>query len=255
VLLPADDVGTGPPVLLLHAGVADRGMWAELLPSISAAGYRAIAVDLPGHGDAAAEPGRAPQSAVLDTMDALDVERAALIGNSFGGAVALRVAAVAPDRVTALALVSTPAPGVDPSAELEAAWEAEESALERGDVDGAVAAVVDTWTLPDAPPSLRGRIAEMQRRSIESQAGAADAPPLDDPLEPDSSVLSTLSIPALVAVGELDMPDVHLGAEALAQQLPQARLVVIPRAGHLAPLEQPEAFRQLVLDFLRSVAA
>jgi pimeloyl-ACP methyl ester carboxylesterase len=248
VLLPADDVGTGPPVVLLHAGVADRGMWAELLPSVAAAGYRAIAVDLPGHGDAA--PGHAPHSAVLDTMDALDVEHTALIGNSFGGAVALRVAAVAPDRVTALALVSAPAPGVDPSAELEAAWEAEESALERGDVEGAVAAVVDTWTLPDAPPGLRGRIAEMQRRSIEWQAGAGDAPPLDDPLEPDSSALSTLSIPALVAVGELDMPDFHLGAEALAQQLPQARLVVIPHAGHLAPLEQPEAFRQLVLDFL-----
>jgi pimeloyl-ACP methyl ester carboxylesterase len=76
-------------------------------------------------------------------MDALDIDRAALVGNSFGGAVALRVAVVAPERVAAMALVSTPAPGVEPSAELEAAWHAEESALARGDVASAVAAVVD----------------------------------------------------------------------------------------------------------------
>ena len=237
-------------MVLLHAGVADRRMWADLLPSIAAAGYRAIAVDLPGFGDAA-DPAYPPHTAVLDTMDTLDVERAALIGNSFGGAVAFRVAVAAPDRVAALALVSAPAPGVEPSAELEAVWEAEESALERGDLEGAVAAVVDAWTLPDAPPVLRDRIAEMQRRAFELQARAGDVTPADDPLEPDSSAVSTLNIPALVAVGEFDMRDFQVGAEVLAQELRQARLVVIPGAGHLAPLEQPEVFLQLVLDYLR----
>jgi pimeloyl-ACP methyl ester carboxylesterase len=247
--LPHDELGAGPAVVLLHAGVADRRMWADLLPSIAAAGYRVVAVDLPGFGDAT-DPGSTPHAAVLETMDALHIERAALIGNSFGGAVALRVAVAAPDRVSALALVSAPAPGVEPSAELEAAWEAEESALERGDVDGAVGAVVDAWTLPDAPRALRDRIAEMQRRALELQAAAGDPPPADDPLEPDSSALSTLNIPALIAVGELDMTDFQAGGEALARQLRQARLVVIPGAGHLAPLEQPEAFRQLIVEYL-----
>ncbi|UGS34958.1 alpha/beta fold hydrolase [Capillimicrobium parvum] len=249
-MLPHDDVGAGPPVVLLHAGVADRGMWADLLPAIAEAGYRAIAMDLPGHGDAPAV-GAAPHSAVLDTMDALDVDRAVLVGNSFGGAVALRVAAVAAQRVAALALISAPAPGVEPSAELEAAWEAEESAFARGDIAAAVAAVVDTWTLPDAPPALRDRIAAMQRRAFELAARADDVPPAEDPLEPDSSALSTLDIPTLVAVGELDMADFRVGAEALVQQLRGARLVVLPKAGHLAPLEQPDAFRVLLLDYLR----
>lgn len=227
-------------------------MWSELLPSIAAAGYRAIAVDLPGFGDAA-DPGYPPPwTAVLETMEALNVERAALIGSSFGGAVALRVAVVAPDRVTALALVSTPAPNLGPSAELQTAWQAEESALERGDLDGAVAAVVDAWTLPDAPPVLRDRIGEMQRRAFELQADAGDVAPADDPLAPDSSALSTLNLPALVCVGEFDMPDFRRGAEVLAQQLREARLVVIPRAGHLAPLEQPDLFRDLILDHLRA---
>ena len=116
--MPHDEVGAGPAVMLLHAGVADRRMWADLLPAVGAAGYRAVAVDLPGYGDAL-PTGDAPHSGVLDTMDALDIDRAALVGNSFGGAVALRVAVVAPERVAAMALVSTPAPGVEPSAELE----------------------------------------------------------------------------------------------------------------------------------------
>jgi pimeloyl-ACP methyl ester carboxylesterase len=250
MMLPTDDVGAGPPVVLLHAGVADRRMWADLLPSIAAAGHRAIAVDLPGYG-AATDPKPAPHAAVLETMDGLDAERATLVGNSFGADVALRVAAVAPDRVTAMVLVAALAPGVEPSGELEAAWEAEESALERGDVEDAVAAVVDAWTLPDASPILRDRIAEMQRRAFELQARAGDVASADDPLEPDSSALRTLDTPALVAVGELDKPDFHRGAEVLAQELRRARLVVIPEAGHLVPLEQPEAFRQLVLDHLR----
>jgi pimeloyl-ACP methyl ester carboxylesterase len=252
VVLPHDDVGSGPAVMLLHAGVADRRMWAELLPSIVAAGHRAIAVDLPGFGDAV-DRAYAPHAAVLDTLDALELERAALIGNSFGGAVALRVAAVAPDRVTAMVLVSAHAPNVDPSPELEAVWEAEESALERGGVDDAVAAVVDAWTLPDAPSSLRDLIAEMQRHTYELRAGGGEAMPGDDPLEPDSSVLSSLETPTLVAVGQLDMSDFHVSAGALAQQLPHARLMVIPRAGHLAPLEQPESFRQIVLDYLGEI--
>jgi pimeloyl-ACP methyl ester carboxylesterase len=249
VLLPCDDVGVGSAVVLLHAGVADRGMWAELLPELAAAGYRAIAVDLPGFGDAA-DPGYAPHMAVLDTMDALGVERAALVGNSFGGAVALRVAAVAPDRVTSMVLVSAPAPNIEPSPDLEAVWEAEESALERGDLDGAVAAVVEAWTLADAPSGVRDRVAVMQRHTYELPARGGEGMPDDDPLEPDSSALSTLAVPALVAVGELDMRDFQISAEALAQQLPEGRLVVIPGAGHLAPLEQPESFRQLVLDYL-----
>ena len=225
-------------------------MWADLLPALAAEGYRAIALDLPGHGDAPAA-GSAPHSDIIETMDALDVDRAVLVGNSFGGALALRVAVVAPERVAALALISTDAPGVEPSSELEAAWEAEESALERGDVEGAVAAVVDAWTLPDAPPAVRDRIAAIQRRGFELQANAGESPPLEDPLEPDSSALSTLDTPTLVAFGEFDMSDFRVGGEVLAQELRQSRLVVIPKAGHLAPLEEPDAFRELVLEYLR----
>ena len=251
MVLPHDELGDGPALVLLHAGVADRTMWAELLPPFAEAGHRVIAVDLPGYGEATGA-GYSPQAAVVETMDALGVDRAVLVGNSFGGAVALVVAVTAPERVAGLILVSAPAPGLEPSAELEAAWEAEESAYERGDVEGAVAAVVETWTLPEASPVLEERIAAMQRRAYEIDALAGDTPPLEDPLEDDPSLVSRIDVPCLVAVGELDMSDFREGAEVLSRELRGASHVVIPRAGHLAPLEEPEAFRDLVLEHLRT---
>ena len=76
-------------------------MWAEHLGQLADAGYRAIAVDLPGFGEAPVAEDEGEWTAVIETMDELGIERAALAGNSFGGAVALRVAVVAPQRVEA----------------------------------------------------------------------------------------------------------------------------------------------------------
>src|SRR5689334_13697710 len=114
-MLPYDEAGEGPAVVLLHAGVADRRMWRDQLEPIAAAGYHVIAPDLPGFGDAPVPPGeQAPGMDVLATIDAAGIDRAALVGCSFGGAVALRVAAVAPERVWALALISAPPPDLEP---------------------------------------------------------------------------------------------------------------------------------------------
>ena len=250
-VLPYDEAGSGPAVVLLHAGIADRTMWAEHLEPIAQAGYRPIAMDLSGFGEAAVAAGeQAPWIDVLATMDALQIHEASLVGNSFGGAVALRVAAVAPERVSALALVSAPGPGVDPSPELEAAWEAEESALARGDFEAAVDVVLQTWTLPDAPAELRERIATMQRRAYEQQADADEVSEAVDPIEGGPDVLTELTMPSLVVAGEQDKPDFRTGAELLAARLPNAHLEILENAGHLAPLETPEAFRHLLLRFL-----
>jgi pimeloyl-ACP methyl ester carboxylesterase len=248
MVLPHDEAGSGPAMLLLHAGVADRRMWSEHLAPLAAAGLRVVAVDLPGFGEAAVGPGeQAAWKDVVETMDALGIDRAVLVGNSFGGAVALRVAAVTPERVAALVLVSVDAPDLQPSPELEGAWEAEEDALARGDVDAAVAAVLATWTRPDAPPEVRDRVAAMQRRTYELQAAAPEVTAAPDPLEEDPTRVQGIDVPALVLSGEHDMADFRDGAEALARALPQARREVIPGAGHLAPLETPDAFRALVL--------
>ena len=250
MVLPHDEAGAGPVVVLLHAGVADRTMWSEHLGPLADAGHRAVAPDLPGFGEAPSPERAAEWSDVIETMDALEIPRAALVGNSFGGAVAYNVAAVAPDRVTALVLISAPPPDLEPSAELEAAWEAEEAALERGDIDAAVLAVLDAWTLPGASPELRDRVAAMQRRAFELQAAAEEPAEVPAPAEEDPDLLGRIDAPALVAAGEFDLPDLRLGAESLVGRRGNATGVVIPGAGPRAPLERPDQFDRLLLEFL-----
>jgi pimeloyl-ACP methyl ester carboxylesterase len=254
-VLPYTEAGSGEVVVLLHAGVADRTMWDEHLGRLADAGYRALALDLPGFGEAAIGPGpQAPWNDVLETLRELDVQRAALVGISFGAAVALRVAVIAPAAVSALVLISPPPVDLDPSDELRAAWDAERDAIDRGDIDAAVAAVVDAWTLPDAPAALRDRLAALQRQALELQMAAGDVEEAPDPLEGHPELLSRLTMRTLAAAGEHDMPDFKLGAEQLAAALPQAGLVTIEGAGHLAPLEVPAAFDDLLLEFLSDSA-
>jgi pimeloyl-ACP methyl ester carboxylesterase len=245
--LPHDLTGRGPAVVLVHAGVADRAMWSDQLEPIAREGFRVLAPDLPGFGDAPPVTGP-PFMDVLATMDARGIERATLVGNSFGGFIALCAAVTAPERVDGLVLVSAPPPRLVPSPALEAVWTAEGEALERGDVEGAVASVIDAWTMPDAPETLRGYIAASQRRTLMRDETPED---WEDPVEGDPEILRRLRVPALVTAGEHEFPDFVEGARWYAKILPDARHTIIPGAGHLAPLETPDAFRRLLLDFLR----
>jgi pimeloyl-ACP methyl ester carboxylesterase len=250
-VLPYDEQGSGPPVLLLHAGVGDRSMWSEHLGWLADSGHRAIAVDLPGFGEAIIADGpQAPWEDVLVTLRELGATEATLIGNSFGAAVALRVAVVAPVAVSGLVLISPPPLDAEPSPALSAAWDAETEALERGDVEAAVDAVIEAWLAPDAPAALRERVAKMQRRAIELQLAAPAADEAPDPVEQDPEAVGGLEMPVLAAWGEADMPDFATGATEIAGLVRHGRAEMIPGAGHLAPLEAPEAFRMLVLEFL-----
>ena len=139
-------------------------------------------------------------------MDGLGIERAAVVGNSFGCAVALRVAVAAPERVSALVLLSGRAPGAQPSRELAAAWQAEEEAIERGDVDAALQAVVDAWTLPGAPEDLRAKVAAWQRRAYDLQGFDEPPPDAPDPLDLDPGWPARLTMPVLLAAGEREFP-------------------------------------------------
>jgi 3-oxoadipate enol-lactonase len=152
-------------------------------------------------------------------------------------------------------LASAPAPDITPSNRLRAAWDAEETALEWGDVDGAVEAVLDAWLAPDAPAQLRERVGTMQRRAFERQA---DPPPVSDavdPLDEDPRLMQSLELPALCLAGHDDMPDFVTSAHRLSETLPRGSYQQqIDNARHLIPLEAPEAFRAALIDFLAGSA-
>jgi pimeloyl-ACP methyl ester carboxylesterase len=230
--------------------VSTRKMWDGHLEPLAAAGHRVVAVDLPGFGEAVVGPDSvAHWEDVVETMDALGIERGALVGSSFGGAVALRVAALHPGRVSSLHLFSAPSvPEPDPSPELLAVWEAEEGALEAGEIESAVGAAVSAWVRPAASDAVRDRVAAMQRHNYELHHAGEGGEFAPDLLEEDPSLLGAIACPALLAAGEEDMVDFKNAVRELAATLPEATTALIPECGHLAPLEAPEEFRRLVLQ-------
>ena len=156
------------PVVLLHAGIADRRMWDPLWPGLTAE-RDAIRLDLRGFGESAPAPAaRWTPSATCWRRS--DVPASTLVGASFGAGVAVELTLTAPERVASLLLAG---PGgsliAEVTPQLRAFWDAENAALEAGDLDAAVEANLDTW-VPGADPAVRELVAVMQRRAFELTA-------------------------------------------------------------------------------------
>lgn len=269
VTLSHDAAGSGPALVLLHSGVCDRRMWDPQWEALQAAGYRVVRADLRGFGETPAETGDYdPVADVWELLDSLGIERAALIGASYGGKLALAAAARHPERVTALALLASGLPGRAPSAGLRAWGAREDALLEADDLEGAVALNVDTWLGPDATPGTRAALADMQRNAFrvqlaaEAAAGTAEPsrPEANDPEGADAAEetpptapgfdLSGIAAPALAIAGAHDFADYREIAVDLAELLPNARHLDLDWAGHLPSLERPEEVTALLLDFL-----
>ncbi len=235
-------------VLLLHAGIADRRMWAPQVSALEAAGHRVLAPDLPGYGDAPLEPG---------TIDYVEVAAAhldgpaAVVGCSFGGRIALELAFHRRELVERLVLVGAAVAGWDWSDEAHAQFAEEEALVEAGDLAGAAAQQARMWLAPDAEPAVRELTEAMTLRSYELQL------PVDGEVEatwPQPSAaerLEELAAPTLVLVGTDDLDDIRARSEHLASRIPGAELRRIEGAGHLPSLERPDELNRLLLEFLR----
>lgn len=237
--------GDGPDLLLVHAGACDRRMW-EPVSALLRDRFRVLTYDLRGFGASSSyEPGPyAPSADLLGVLDAVEVERCVVAGASFGAFVALEAALVAPARMAALVLLDAPLPDHAWSAEVEAFGEAEEAALEDGDLDTAVALNVRTWLSGHASAADGALVALMQRRAFELQLAAEPEP---EPIDPPAwTRLTEVAVATTVATGSDDLADFHAIADRLAAEIPGATRETIEAAGHLPALEQPEATAALI---------
>ena len=243
--------GSGPAVVLLHAGIADSRMWDPQWTAWQTR-FSLTRLDLRGFGRSAPPEGSFSHAGdVLSVLDDAGIDRVALVGASFGGLVALDLAASHPDRVTGLVLADPPLPGTEWSDEMRAFFAAEEAALEAGDLAAATEVNVEFW-LPSASEAVRAAIREQQLRAFELQVGDES----DDALLTDDlpSALRTLDVPTLVLTGADDKADFVAIADHLAATVPDARRETIAGAGHLPSLEQPAAFDAAVLPFVEGKA-
>jgi pimeloyl-ACP methyl ester carboxylesterase len=242
-----DGDGDGDPLVLVHAGVADARMWEPLLPALTAA-HRVVRLDMRGFGESRSAPGAFSLAGdLMALLDVLGIARAHVVGASFGGLVALELAAAAPARVASLVLLAAALPDIEPSPELLAFAKAEEGAIAVGRIEDAVAVNVRMWA-GDSTPEVRALVADMQRIAFELQLHeGADFDELDPPV---SARLVEIAVPATVAYGERDVPDFAQVARRLHAELPSSTLHEIAGAGHLLALDEPEAVARLILRHL-----
>ena len=257
-----DDEGSGPPVALVHAGVADRRMWADLAASL-ADRHRVIRHDVRGVGETL--PPMGPWSHHTDLLGLLDellITRAHLVGASMGAGIAFEAALARPGMVGSLVLVAPGGALFDgPPASFRPIWAAEVEALDRGDLDAAVEINLRAWVDgPNRPseavePEVRAFVGRMQREAFELPEWDPEQAPEHELSPPAAVRLGELACPVLVVLGEADDPAISAVGERIAAEATRARAIVVPGAGHMLTLEQPEAFAGILDSFLADVAS
>ena len=254
--------GLGHPLLLLHGFTGGATTWAALATQLSPY-RRTLAVDLIGHGQSAA-PAEAERyrmercvADLLALLDALEIARADVLGYSMGGRVALQLAAAAPERVGALLLESS-SPGLASPAERAARAAADADMAAAIERDGLAAFVAQWERLPlfASQAALPAELRERQRaqRLHNRPLGLANSLRGMGTGQQTSlwDRLPDLRMPTLLLAGALDQKYCTI-AQRMAAQMPNARLALVPNAGHTIHLEQPGLFADTVLEFLQSL--
>ena len=252
--------GSGPPLVLVHAGVADRRMWDPQWAAFRI-GHRVVRYDARGYGESLPPVGAWSQHGdLLALMDELEITRAHLVGVSMGAGIVVEAALARPEAVASL-FVAAPGGALlgPPSDDLQAVWREEIAALDGGDVEAAVDVNLRAWVDgPSRPvdavdPALRTFVATMQRDAFELPEWDPDDAPETELSPPADARLAEIDCWTLVLVGEADQPATVDAAHRIAARVPAARFVSWPDVGHMISLERPEAFERLVLDFVDAV--
>jgi pimeloyl-ACP methyl ester carboxylesterase len=252
--LAFDERGSGPAVVLVHGHPFSRAMWRGQLDSLSDA-FRVVAPDLPGYGESPARgetiTPRGLADAVVELMDAIDVDRATVVGLSLGGLVAMELGLGYPDRVAGLVLTATTAAPLTPEeAEMRRSTAAR---LERhGMLDHALEMAGRLFG-PAArrDPDLVLPIVEVMLRTSPTGAAAALRGRAERP--PYHELLRELRVPALVLVGDADFFSIPEITAQLVASLPDPAVQILPGVGHMPNLEAPERFDEAVRAFATSL--
>ncbi len=248
-----DDRGEGTPVILLHGFPLCRKMWGKQEDALQQAGYRVITPDLRGFGESEATvDGYEMASLANDVaalMDRLELKQAVIGGMSMGGYILLNLLENHFDRLSAAIFIVTR--GVDDDAtgkgkrtaladkvrggRPEAVSEAFEKILFAGKTKENQPEIIEEvkgWMKSTDPRALIGGLVGMRDRK--------NYMPL----------LNCFALPTLVIGGEEDITIPPENAAALGEGLPNSTLEIVPKAGHMANMEQPDAFNRTLLEFL-----
>ena len=246
-----------PPVLLLHGVGGGRQAWDDASSgtgaALAAAGFRALAVDFPGYGlSATISPydlaGLA--DAVERLIDWLDCGPAVVVGHSMGGMVAQELLARAPQAVAMAVLASTSPAFGKPGGDWQRDFlQSRFAPLDAGlGMAGLAEPLVSSMVAPEMSAARRAVAQAMMSGVPEATYRSAVAALVSFDRR---AALPSIQVPTLVVTGELDRTAAPEVARRMAGFIPGAQFSVVPGAGHLLNIEQPEAFNRVLLDFVQ----
>ena len=251
ITLAYSDTGAGLPIVLLHAFPLNRTMWAEQETALSSQ-FRVITVDLRGHGESDAPLWHYTLDQAADDvralLDHLSITQALFVGLSMGGYVLLAFYRKYADRVKGMVLADTKAQADTPEGKA-GRFQMAQIAYTQG--PSAIADIMIPKLLSPATIQSKPEIVQRIRTMIEGNQISVIAGDLMAMAErPDSlPFLKQITCPTQIIVGELDQATPPADAKLMAEQIPQARLAIIPGAAHLANIEQPGKFTRIIEKF------
>lgn len=247
-----ETAGIGPPVVLIHAGIADSRMWEGQFAPLSK-WFRVIRYDMRGYGRTPPAEGEfSHRDDLAALLDYLGIDRASLVGCSQGSKTALDFALEYPERVERLVLTSPAVSGL----QFDGPRPSQAGALEAADAAGDLALVneleMQIWidgpyrSPEDVDPDLRALVADMNAIALANEGIGEEVPPA----RPAAARTGEVNAPVLVIQGGLDVPRTLAAADFLAAQLPDVQRVVMSGLTHLPNMERPEEYTRLVAGFL-----
>ena len=250
------DVGSGLPVVLLHAFPFDHELWTPQLQSLAEAGARVLTPDLPEFGQTT--PGSEVFSidraadVIADFLEGIGIDKAVIGGLSMGGYIAMAFARRHPHRLRGLILADTKAAPDD--AQGKANRDRMIADVKAGGSAVAAEALLPKLLCDQTRAQKPDQVAWAKKIILRQRPAAIIAALYALRDRPDAAPgLADVRVPTLVLVGEHDEITPPLAAARIAASIPGAELVHIPAACHLSNIENPEAFNAAVIAFLKDL--
>ncbi len=244
-----------PHVALIHGLGLNRQVWRDYVPRLRQR-YRVLSYDLLGHGESARPPQKPTLSLfagqLLELMDELDIERAALIGFSLGGMINRRVAMDYPDRVSALVILNSPHER-EPDAQRLVEQRALDSAA--GGPGATLDATIERWFTPEFRRDHPDYIDEVRawvlanEPAVYAECREVLAFGVTELIRPEPPI----DHPTLVVTCEFDGGSTPAMSQAIASEIGGASVVVVPGLRHMGLVENPSFFIGEIADFLESI--
>jgi 3-oxoadipate enol-lactonase len=244
-----ESAGKGTNIVLLHDGMVNNKIWDEQFPLLSKT-YRVVRYDRRGYGKSSdPETKYSPISDLNQLFIQLKIDKAIIFGMSSGGRLAIDFTLTYPEKVNGLVLVGAVVSGFGYTSHMNTRG----GHFDPQKISDPVK--VNEYFIKDDPYEIYSENTAAKEKVMKLLPFLARQNSV--PTQPAAKVavrsLSEIKVPALILIGEYDIPDVHAHAGVINAGITNSKREIIPRSGHLIPIEQPALFNESIIAFLNKL--